>query len=42
MIEKESGTRMHKSTKSTKSINDESDFAIHGSTITTNATDRFF
>ena len=36
MIEKESGTRIH---KSTKSINDESDFAIHGSTITTTATD---
>jgi two-component system sensor histidine kinase VicK len=34
MIEKESGTRMHKSTKSN---NDESDFAIHGSTITTTA-----
>jgi two-component system sensor histidine kinase VicK len=36
MIEKESGTRMH---KSTKSVNDESDFAIHGSAITTTATD---
>ena len=36
MIEMESGTRMH---KSTKSINDESGFAIHGSTKTAADTD---
>ena len=36
MIEKESGTRMHKSTKSN---NDESDFAIHDSTIITTTAD---
>jgi hypothetical protein len=37
MIEKESGTRMHESTKSVN--DDESDFAIHDSTITTTAAD---